>query len=183
MRARRREPGGRLPARAFDRKSTLEVLYRLLLQWRDVQEWGIPENQDEEFLCVWNVHVAERLVALPDRVDQHAKRDHVVGILHQGIVVGGDGTEEAVFRHDPQQEIGVRPHASGGAMQYMQDGNAIRGFAVLAYPSEYGNSGIMGLAVNQDGIIFEKDFGEETAATAESLSSFDPDTSWEPVTD
>jgi hypothetical protein len=50
-----------LPARAFDSKSTQEVLYRLLLQWRDVQEWGIPENQDDEFLCVWNVHVAGRL--------------------------------------------------------------------------------------------------------------------------
>ena len=75
------------------------------------------------------------------------------------------------------------PHASGGALQYMQNGNALRGFAVMAYPSEYGNSGIMSLVVNQDGIIFEKDLGEETAVTAESLSSFDPDTSWEPVTD
>lgn len=54
-----------LPTRAFDQTSTLEVLYRLLLQWRDVQEWGIPENQDDEFLCVWNVHVAGRL----DRLD------------------------------------------------------------------------------------------------------------------
>lgn len=54
-----------LPPRAFDPKSTQEVLYRLLLQWRDVQEWGIPENQDDEFLCVWNVHVAGRL----DRMD------------------------------------------------------------------------------------------------------------------
>ena len=40
--------------RARDQRSTLEVLFRLLLQWRDVQEWGIPENQDEEFLCLTN---------------------------------------------------------------------------------------------------------------------------------
>ena len=74
-------------------------------------------------------------------------------------------------------------HASGGAMKYLKDGNAVQGFAVLAYPAEYANSGIMSLMVNQDGIVFEKDLGEETAATAKSLSSFDPDTTWEPVTD
>jgi len=74
-------------------------------------------------------------------------------------------------------------HASGGAMQYVQDGNAVSGFAVLAYPAEYGNSGIMSFMVNQDGIVFDKDLGEETASAADSLSSFDPDTSWEPVTD
>ena len=58
---RRHQHDGELPARAFDSRSTQEVLYRLLLQWRDVQEWGIPETQDDEFLCGWNVHVAGRL--------------------------------------------------------------------------------------------------------------------------
>lgn len=75
------------------------------------------------------------------------------------------------------------PHASGGAMKYVKNGNALQGFALLAYPAEYGNAGIMSFMVNQDGILFEKNLGEETAATAESLSSFDPDASWEPVTD
>jgi hypothetical protein len=59
VRARGRKDS--MPVRAFDAKSTQEVLYRLLLQWRDVLGWGIPENQDDEFLCVWNVHVAGRL--------------------------------------------------------------------------------------------------------------------------
>jgi hypothetical protein len=62
---RRRDPKWPVPVRSFEQRSTLEVLFRLLLQWRGVQEWGIPENQDEEFLCVWNVHVAGRL----DRLD------------------------------------------------------------------------------------------------------------------
>jgi hypothetical protein len=59
-----RKRHGNLPVRAFDPRSAMEVLFRLLLQWRDVQEWGIPENQDEEFLCIWNVHVAGRLERL-----------------------------------------------------------------------------------------------------------------------
>ena len=75
------------------------------------------------------------------------------------------------------------PQASGGAMQYLQDGNAVSGFAVMAYPAEYGNSGIMSFMVNQDGIIFDKDLGEETASAGGALSSFDPDATWEPVTD
>ncbi len=62
---RKRDLKSSVHANAFDSASTLEVLFRLLLQWRDVQEWGIPENQDEEFLCLWNVHVAGRL----DRMD------------------------------------------------------------------------------------------------------------------
>lgn len=62
---RRRDSRNIVLSRAFDPESTLEVLFRLLLQWRDVQDWGIPENQDEEFLCLWNVHVAGRL----DRMD------------------------------------------------------------------------------------------------------------------
>jgi hypothetical protein len=75
------------------------------------------------------------------------------------------------------------PHASGGAMKYVRDGNAVQGFALLAYPAEYANSGIMSFIVNQDGILFEKDLGEETDSIAVALPSFDPDASWEPVTD
>jgi hypothetical protein len=74
-------------------------------------------------------------------------------------------------------------HASGGAIQYVQDGNAVSGFAVLAYPAEYGNSGIMSFIVNQDGIVFEKDLGEETGKVIQSLNVYDPDASWDPVTD
>lgn len=74
-------------------------------------------------------------------------------------------------------------HASGGAMQYAQEGDAVHGFAVMAYPAEYGNSGIMSFMVNQDGIVFDKDLGEETASVATSLTAFDPDASWDPVID
>jgi hypothetical protein len=74
-------------------------------------------------------------------------------------------------------------HASGGAMQYAEEGNAVGGFAVVAYPAEYGNSGIMSFMVNQDGIVFDKDLGEETEKVVQSISVYDPDMSWEPVAD
>jgi hypothetical protein len=54
----------------------------------------------------------------------------------------------------------------------------IGGFALVAYPAEYGNSGIMSFIVAHDGKVFEKDLGDETHAVAEAMKAFDPDPSW-----
>ena len=54
----------------------------------------------------------------------------------------------------------------------------IGGFAVIAYPARYGASGIMSFIVNQDGVVYEKDLGENTAAMASQMATFDPDPSW-----
>ncbi len=78
---------------------------------------------------------------------------------------------------------GQGPHAAGGAMSYVSDGHMNQGFGLIAYPAEYGNSGIMSFMVNQQGIVFEKDLGEQTTEVAASITVFDPDRSWEPVVD
>jgi hypothetical protein len=52
------------------------------------------------------------------------------------------------------------------------------GFAVLAYPAEYLNSGVVSFMINQYGRIFEKDLGEDTAQVAQALTVFDPDDTW-----
>ena len=69
-------------------------------------------------------------------------------------------------------------HATGGAFDYVANGKMILGFALVAYPAKYGASGIMTFIVNQQGVIYEKDLGETTAATAAALTRFDPDSSW-----
>lgn len=69
-------------------------------------------------------------------------------------------------------------HANGGAFDYVADGKMVLGFALLAYPSSYESSGIMTFIVNQEGVIYEKDLGEDTATTAAAMSVFDPDESW-----
>jgi hypothetical protein len=66
----------------------------------------------------------------------------------------------------------------GGAKDYMVDGKMTGGFAFVAYPGEYGNSGIMTFMVNQDGVLLEKDLGKTTTETATAMSVFDPDASW-----
>ena len=71
--------------------------------------------------------------------------------------------------------------AAGGAYSYTIDGKHLGGFAVLAYPARYGNSGVMSFMVNQDGVVFEKDLGRSTAALAAGWIHFNPDTGWKPV--
>ncbi len=70
------------------------------------------------------------------------------------------------------------PHAPGGAYDYVVRGSMIGGFALVAYPAEYGASGVMTFIVNHDGIVYQKDLGPSTAATARALTHFDPDPTW-----
>jgi len=59
----------------------------------------------------------------------------------------------------------------------------VLGFALLAYPARYGASGILTFMVNQEGVIYEKDLGENTAVLAFQISLFDPDPSWQKCQD
>ncbi|MGH9807059.1 MAG: DUF2950 family protein, partial [Terriglobia bacterium] len=70
------------------------------------------------------------------------------------------------------------PSAPGGAYDYLANGKMIGGFALLAFPAEYGNSGIMTFMVNQDGTVYQKDLGPRTAKVAQKIDSFSPDQSW-----
>jgi hypothetical protein len=70
------------------------------------------------------------------------------------------------------------PNANGGAREYFKDGLLTEGFAIIAWPADYGASGVMTFIVNQDGVVFQKDLGEDTATAAQAIQAFDPDSSW-----
>jgi hypothetical protein len=72
--------------------------------------------------------------------------------------------------------------AKGGALDYVVKGRMIGGFAAIAWPAQYGNSGIMTFIVNHDGVVYEKDLGANTAALARGITSFDPGAGWSPAT-
>jgi hypothetical protein len=69
-------------------------------------------------------------------------------------------------------------NAAGGAFDYIVNGKMIGGFAVVAYPAEYGNSGIMTFIVNHDSVVYQKDLGENTEQEAQVMKLFDPDKTW-----
>jgi hypothetical protein len=68
--------------------------------------------------------------------------------------------------------------ARGGAYSYLVNGNMIGGFALVAYPASYGDSGVMTFIVNYDGIVYEKDLGPKTTDTAKIMEAFNPDKTW-----
>jgi hypothetical protein len=73
------------------------------------------------------------------------------------------------------------PAANGGPKEYFKDGLLTEGFALIAWPADYGSSGVQTFIVNQDGVVFQKDLGEDTAKAAEAIQAFDPDSSWTAV--
>ena len=73
------------------------------------------------------------------------------------------------------------PNAPGGAMSYIVNGNMIGGYALVAYPAEYGNSGVMTFLVNHNGVVFQKDLGESTARIASRMTAYNPDHTWKKV--
>ena len=71
--------------------------------------------------------------------------------------------------------------AKGGARNYLVNGELVRGFAFVAYPAEYRNSGVMTFIVNQDGVVYESDLGQDTEKLASAMSEYNPDKSWDRV--
>jgi hypothetical protein len=69
-------------------------------------------------------------------------------------------------------------NAPGGECDYVINGNMIAGYALIAYPADYGNSGVMTFEVSQLGVVYEKDLGEKTAEIVKDIKSYDPDSTW-----
>jgi hypothetical protein len=73
------------------------------------------------------------------------------------------------------------PSTNENANSYLVNGEMRNGFALVAFPAEYGKSGVMTFIVDQSGIVYEKDLGEETAMLAGEIKSYNPDGAWTPV--
>jgi hypothetical protein len=73
------------------------------------------------------------------------------------------------------------PNAPGGTLSYVVKGKMIGGYALLAYPAEYGNSGVMTFLVNHSGTVYQKDLGDYTMRLVNRMMWFDPDQTWKKV--
>ena len=107
-----------------------------------------------------------------------------------GVLVaqaGGEGYKQSDKAPTPYHGYlyrmlkGQGKNAESGAFDYVVRGRGIAGFAVVAYPAKYGNSGIMTFIVNQDGKIYQADLGPGTKAKAEGMQRFDPGEGWSAV--
>jgi hypothetical protein len=100
----------------------------------------------------------------------------------EGYAVKG-GSEPPVPYHGYYYRIltGQGADAPGGKYGYVINGNMIAGFGLVAFPAEYGSSGIMTFMVNHQGRIYQKDLGPKTAELAKAIKEYSPGTGWEPV--
>ena len=99
----------------------------------------------------------------------------------QGYRVGGGRTPFHGYYFKILTKQG--PAVAGGELDYVVRGKMIGGFGLVAYPAEYGNSGVMTFLVNHVGTVFQKDLGPDTARLAERMTSFNPDKTWQEVSD
>jgi len=105
--------------------------------------------------------------------------DLIADATSQGYKAGGGRTPYHGYYYKILTRQG--PAAHGGAYDYVVRGDMIGGFALVAYPAAYRNSGVMTFLVNHDGTVFEKDLGPQTDKIAEEMTSFNPDSTWKKV--
>ncbi|HSB70987.1 MAG TPA: DUF2950 domain-containing protein [Candidatus Methylomirabilis sp.] len=74
-------------------------------------------------------------------------------------------------------------HVPGGRYSYVINGNMIAGFALVAFPAEYGNTGVMTFLVSHHGKVYQKDLGPQTGAIVKAMQEYNPDATWTEVTE
>jgi hypothetical protein len=132
-------------------------------------------------------HYARRLVSMPGQHDglywpvRPGEPESPLGPLAAAM------PQSATFSRDGYRGYHYRiltaqgTHATGGPKNYVMDGEMTKGCALVAWPARYGTTGVMSFIVNQDGQLYQRNLGPQTAHIAATLQSFDPAPSWAPV--
>lgn len=131
---------------------------------------------------------AQRIVSNPGKKDGLFWRDDkepspLGELAAQASAEGYKASEGAAPYHGYYFRIlkGQGADAPGGALNYVVKGKMMGGFALIGYPAEYGNSGVMTFMVNHGGVVYQKDLGPRTGSIAKRIEVFDPDQTWKKV--
>lgn len=133
---------------------------------------------------------AQRLVSEPGKqnglywqVSEGENLSPAGPLLAQASAEGYSGAQKGSPYHGYYYRVlkaqGV--NAKGGATSYVVDGEMTGGFAFIAYPADYRSNGVMTFLVNENGIIYQKDLGENTVELAQQMTEYNPDKSWRVV--
>ncbi|MBV9775691.1 MAG: DUF2950 domain-containing protein [Acetobacteraceae bacterium] len=159
---------------------------RVSLAYVDAQKDFFARTKQETGTGVY----AERLVSTPGQQDglywpvPTGGPESPLGPLIEAAEEQGYPGEIVGGKPDPYQGYyfrileGQGPNAPEGPRNYVRSGRMTDGFALIAWPASYGSSGIMSFEVNQDGLVFQKDLGSDTAQAAARITLFDPDLTW-----
>lgn len=129
---------------------------------------------------------ARRLLSLPGKKDglywettPGAPESPLGPVLATAQSLGQGGSNHGYYGYRFRMLYAQGPNARGGAYDYLVNGRMMGGFAVIAWPVKWGDTGIMTFMVNQDGIVYERDLGPDTEAKAAAITSFDPGKDWD----
>lgn len=108
--------------------------------------------------------------------------DLVAQAAEDGRPAGGDRKQPTAFHGYYFKILTAQgAAATGGARNYIVNGQMSGGFALVAWPAQYDETGVMTFIVNQDGIVRERHLGPQTDAVARKMTAYNPDSSWRPV--
>jgi len=169
-------------------KNELDTI-QVMLAIVDAQREYAMEDRDGDSLLEY----ARKFISEPGKKDglywpaQEGEDPSPIGELLANARAEGYGSGGSEDNPEPYHGYYYRilttqgNNAPGGAYDYIVNGRMIGGFAVIAYPAQHGNSGVMTFVVNHDAMVFQKDLGENTAELAEAMTLYDPDETWMPV--
>jgi hypothetical protein len=152
-----------------------------VLAYVDAQrEYYLRNPQGDKLL-----HYAQKFTSAPGKRDglyfptKAGEKPSPLGPLYASAKAEGYAKGDDAYHGYHYRIIrGQGPSAPGGAYDYVAQGRMIGGFALVAWPASYGNSGVMTFMVNHDGVVYEKDLGPDTAAAVKKIMRFNPDKSW-----
>jgi hypothetical protein len=129
---------------------------------------------------------AQRIVSQPGKKDglywpaELGGESPLGDLVAKATAEGYSVSEDRAPFHGYYYKVLTRQGASaaGGAYDYVAGDRMMGGFALVAYPAEYENSGVMTFLVNHEGIVFQKDLGPQTSEIAEGITEFNPDDTW-----
>jgi hypothetical protein len=134
-----------------------------------------------------NLEYAQRIVSSPGKQDGLYWEGEPGSLVPKSFAGAVEAAAEAGKKPESYHGYYYRilkaqgPAAEGGAVNYVVKGEMIGGFALVAWPAEYGVSGVKTFIVNHRGMVYEKDLGPTTATLARQMTQFNPDKTWHPV--
>lgn len=129
------------------------------------------------------LNVAEKVNTLYWNPDTGNSENLICSDLGLAALEPGDEKRQPYYGYYYKVLKAQGPDAPGGKKSYLVDGKLKKGFAILAYPAKYGDLGIKSFIVSKNGIVFEKDLGDDTEKKALAITEYNPDDTWDPVRD
>jgi hypothetical protein len=128
---------------------------------------------------------AAKFASAPGRQDglywptKTGEAESPLGPVFTAARAAGGGGDAGYYGYHYKLLTSQGKNAPGGAYDYVARGRMIGGFAAVAWPVKYGDTGVMTFMVSHDGVVYQKDLGPDTAARAAAMTRFDPDSTWQ----